>query len=125
MSDTKEIADDVLQRIDKVAEKLGVAADKVWEFSVRAKVVNAKRDMVENLVWFFFPVFLAVLGHILLGVKGPGDGPEAAHVFGYVSLLAAAIATGCCISGIITAVARTKTAEYDAYQEVVRDLRRG
>lgn len=56
---------EVLNRLDAVAKKLGVAATEVWRFTVKAKMVEAYRDLVSNVVLLLVPVILfAWVGHV-------------------------------------------------------------
>jgi hypothetical protein len=52
MSDTAGVIqstiDKVLERVDQLAAKLGIAAKEIWRFSVSAKVVEAKRDLAKS-----------------------------------------------------------------------------
>lgn len=52
--------DKVLERVDLVASKLGIAAKEVWRFSVAAKLVEARRDLWKS----------ALLGLLLLPFWG-------------------------------------------------------
>jgi hypothetical protein len=44
----QSVVDKVLQRVDAVASKLGLAATQVWGFTVKANIVNAKRDITNH-----------------------------------------------------------------------------
>ena len=155
---------EVLARLDALAQKLGIAAEQIWGFAVKAKLVQAKRDILN--VAAVLPLILALFGwslhvawmklpHDLVShVEGGGysTAPIVANgqiigwqqstiplvtttvdrgltsegvayvVSGFVCLLAGLI-TGILIAqGAIDAAARLKTAEYDAYQEILSDL---
>lgn len=49
MSEVAEVVestiDKVLERVDLIASKLGIAAQEVWKFTVAAKLVEARRDL--------------------------------------------------------------------------------
>src|SRR5690242_2015041 len=62
MSDTTELVqstiDKVLQRVDLLAAKLGIAAGEVWRFSVTAKAVEARADIAKYAALFLIPLVL-------------------------------------------------------------------
>lgn len=48
----------VLARLDLLAEKLGIAAGQLWKFAVKAKIVEAQRDMLKTAVLLLVPFVL-------------------------------------------------------------------
>jgi hypothetical protein len=52
MSETTEMVtgavSELMTRLDAIAEKLGIAAEYVWKFTVMAKIVEAKRDFAKS-----------------------------------------------------------------------------
>lgn len=59
----KDVAGEAIKRLDALAEKLGLASEKVWSFTVRANIVSARRDRAKAVVLGIFAV--AFLGWAL------------------------------------------------------------
>lgn len=165
--------DKVLDRVDRIAAKLGIAAREVWRFAVTAKVVEAKRDvakygaliLVSFLLWGWAArVAVMKLPHEIKSIPYtyivPGDRMPCDQVgvvngkqvvlheqcwqnkqvekvrtedqgvsnFGWMFLVSgiacALVGLGLAItsiSGVIDGLAAAKTAEYDAYQDLIYD----
>lgn len=62
MSETTEVIEStvekVIQRIDGLADKLGIAAKEIWRFSVAAKAVEARRDLAKSAALLVVPLVL-------------------------------------------------------------------
>lgn len=48
--------DKVLERLDVLAEKLGIAAKEIWRFSVAAKVTEAKSNLAKAVLKVIFAI---------------------------------------------------------------------
>lgn len=164
----------VLERVDLVAAKLGIAAKEVWRFTVTAKLVGARRDLWKSALlalvslpfwgWSLHVARMSIphdieqvaseymaIDHVpcyKVDAKGlecevPGDcqnyvskeGPEktvdkgtsnigwAFVISGIILFFVGLLVLICAVSGLIDALADAKTAEYDAYQDLISDWR--
>jgi hypothetical protein len=161
--------DQMLTRIDSLAAKLGIAATQVWGFTVKAKLVDARRELIKSAALLALPIFLLcwtlhiATMHIpherktemaykseyrpcdqVAVVDGKqqvmheqcqmqsqepheieGDISSVGFILiasGVAALIAAFAFAASGIGGIIDALADSKTAEYDAFQDLLSDL---
>lgn len=173
MSDTTEVIqstiDKVLERVDLLAAKLGIAAKEIWRFSVTAKVVEAKRDLAKSAALMIIPIIFWGWSIHVLTMKIPhdiqtriemiaGDPKPCDQIgilngkqvimheqcwpnvpktvtedkgvsnIGWLFVFSGILAglgglglAGESVSGAINAIASAKTAEYDAYQDLIYD----
>lgn len=155
MSDTTQLiegtVDKMLERLDALTGKLGIAASELWGYTVKAMIVNAKRDMVQAIALLFIPAILVgwavhvknmTLPHEMQHIRGlsqvPGgqslreteevrDNGLAAEGYFYAAtafgcVLVSLVWVGAAVSDVIHAQARQHTAEYDAYRNLISTL---
>lgn len=64
-NNNKQIMQEVLKRVDALATKLGIAAENVWAFTVKATTVKAKVNLYRSIAFLIIPALLfGWAGHI-------------------------------------------------------------
>ena len=180
MSDTTEVVqttiNKVLERIDLLASKLGIAATEVWKFTVINERVTARRDLWKSALlvlvmlpfwgWSLFVVTKPIPHEIVQNYPaGPSVGWSATSAVPCDSAITAKGTTGVCriystdppeetqkledkgispngwllivtavatfllglgiviesVGGVLNALAYAKTAEYEAYKNLISD----
>ena len=121
-----QLVDALLGRLDLLAEKLGTTSAKVWSFSVAAKLVRARAGMVIScfisVVGF---LFLSWTYHVAASIPAMPTG-DASSVYGGSAIASALLGLGCCIMGIVEIIDcaySMKTAEYDAFIDIIETLK--
>lgn len=125
MREVTKTIKDIVDRLGTIAQKLGIAAGEVWAFSVKAKVVNAKRDYMVGIAEFLWPAALwGVALYLCFGVKWQGD---ALYALVPSTVLLGIIGLACIWDAIVTMInarAAEQTAENDAFQALVNEFRK-
>lgn len=134
MADEKKITESVIDRIDALTQKLGVASEKVWAAMVTAQAVNAKRDAAVCWLWMMAGfvmwgwtayVSFANLPH-LNDVWHHGneltDGGTAMVVTAAICGLVGLVVIFGSIQGLITAHAKLATTEAEAFKEIAQSI---
>ena len=134
MSETNNMAVEVLKRFDAIATKLGTTAERVWQFSVAAKAVEARRDIQHGFSEFLFVALMWGWSLFIYSTKLPVEGQFQSHpgdlTSGGYALVGTGIATfigGClilddAISKIINGYADAQMTEKSAFEDLMGDI---
>jgi hypothetical protein len=156
--------DKMLERVDALAQKLGLAATQIWGFTVKANIVNAKRDIATAAAFLIVPALLCGWSIHVLRMRLPHETHVSiAHTYamrpcpagatcwggnyqveaetpvtedkgletegwllavsGLLTAIAAIITACCAVTALIEAISCIYTAEYDAYKDLIYDLK--
>jgi len=117
------MGNEVLQRIDALAAKLGVAAGEVWKILVKQSVVEAWQQVATGVVFVLVMVAFIYFGRWCWKryeeSGGYGDWNTSALIAYSLALIPAVIA----ICSVITAISRFVNPEYYALQVILETLK--
>lgn len=121
------LEDKVLDRIDALAEKLGVAAEHIWEILVQQAPIEAWSNIVMTVITLTFCFTLVSIGfhRNSKGVKWMSDDNESPSINGLITWIPLAIGVIMFVTAIFSAsgwATQILNPEHYAWQQIQRLL---
>jgi hypothetical protein len=123
---------ELLERLDALAAKLGITAEYVWKFTVSARIAEAKRDLLVGFSYLLGPILTWLYAWAIWNSNLPHDGcyhndlTSGGYALAFTAIVAGIVGFVMLFVGleqILDGVKEFKTVEYDAFTDLLDDLR--